>query len=106
MSNLYHHPEEHGLTVVADHDVDDAPYAFAIVVVYRDEAGRLLWGYDSGCSCPCPFEDMTVADLEVLTQDGYRNIKEIVGNGRGPIHDGKEFLRKVRRAMEGDDGTT
>jgi hypothetical protein len=61
MSNLYYHPEDHGLTIVYDVDAADA-YEFDQFVIWRDGAGRYFWASDSGCSCPSPFEDVSNRD--------------------------------------------
>jgi hypothetical protein len=42
---------------------DDLSYEFDEFIVWRDAAGAFLWASDSGCSCPAPFEDVTLQDL-------------------------------------------
>ena len=49
-------------------DMDgDLSYEFSEVRVYQHEKTReLVIAFDSGCSCPSPFEDTTVDDVEFL----------------------------------------
>lgn len=58
---IYYAPEEFGLTVVGEID-NGGGYDFDLFVVWRDAAGTLYWGADSGCSCPSPFEDTYALD--------------------------------------------
>lgn len=63
----YDNPEKHGLKIVAEHDWA-GDYEFEKVVVWRSgETGELRAAYDTGCSCPTPFSD--------LTWDGMRSIR-------------------------------
>lgn len=63
-SGIYYNPEKHGLTTIGSIDWSDGCYQFNLTGVWQDRSnGRLLWGNDSGCSCPSPFEDTKVADL-------------------------------------------
>lgn len=66
-SNVYYSPENLGLTVFGQVD-DGADYEFDIFAVWQDANGTLYWAADSGCSCPCPFEDYNIlADLSTGT---------------------------------------
>lgn len=48
---------------------DNEPWQFNITAVFHHKpTGALFYASDSGCSCPSPFESMTVADLEPLTR--------------------------------------
>jgi hypothetical protein len=60
----YNSPEFYGLEVVGSIEWTDEPYEFDTTVVWRDRAtGEFLYANDSGCSCPCPFEDHKREDL-------------------------------------------
>lgn len=71
----YYEPETFGLEILVSHDWAD-PYEFDQVVVWRNlTTGELRAAYDSGCSCPTPFGNLTwenmrpierVEDLRVL----------------------------------------
>jgi hypothetical protein len=51
--------------VVGDLDEPDLFYEFCTLRVYRRKSdNKLFYATDSGCSCPYPFENTTVADLE------------------------------------------
>lgn len=50
--------------IVGDIDEPNMSYEFNILRVYRRKAdGKYFYATDAGCSCPCPFEDTTEADL-------------------------------------------
>lgn len=69
--NFYYHPEKYGLTPVGEVSWDDAAYQFDFTVVYhRKEDGKFLYASDSGCSCPSPFEDHELSDLEEIESLG------------------------------------
>ncbi len=65
---IYYNPEESGLKTVGEIDWSDGCYQFDLTVVWqRVSDGALLYGEDMGCSCPSPFEDMSVEDLTVTS---------------------------------------
>jgi hypothetical protein len=45
------------LEFVEDIEWDDEPYQFRMTKVLRAPDGTYFTADDSGCSCPCPFED-------------------------------------------------
>jgi len=64
----YSCPEKLGLEIVGEAGDEDASYSFDMFVVWKDAAGKLYYGSDSGCSCPSPFEDYReVSDLTTAT---------------------------------------
>ncbi len=66
--SIYYNPEDANLTLVASHELDEEPYNFNLVCVWKhNETGEYYWGADAGCSCPSPFEDFhSASDLEPL----------------------------------------
>jgi hypothetical protein len=75
-----------------------ACYSFDSRIVGRWADGTLFWSQDSGCSCPCPFDNAvtnplsTMEDFEALEAScatGYPNY--------GP--DGIDFLRRTLVTM-------
>lgn len=59
MSNVYYSPQDFGLTIVGDvedHSYDN-DYGFNMFVVWANSEGALFYSWDSGCSCPSPFEN-------------------------------------------------
>jgi hypothetical protein len=53
------------LTFIGDIDLAEPDYSFHILRLYvRKSDGVILYGTDSGCSCPSPFEDMKVSELK------------------------------------------
>lgn len=74
MNNVYYSPEAFGLEIVAYLDLDDMPYSYDMLVVWRTDDGRLLMDTDSGCSCPTPFEGVEVADLPEYSESAANDI--------------------------------
>ena len=83
--NVYNSPEKFGLEVIYNIGDPEASYSFANIVLWkRLEDGKLFWAWDSGCSCPSPFEDFysvdslnplpeTARDLEARLRSDYPN---------------------------------
>jgi hypothetical protein len=80
----YYNPELWGLKLIGSVERDNAPYQFNLVAVWQDPAtGKLYYDFDSGCSCPQPFERVKeIADLQ-------------------PIHDYESFAREVNDWLRG-----
>lgn len=69
-TNPYYNPEALGLKLEAQLDMTKYSYTFDIRCVWSDESGQFYTAYDSGCSCPSPFEDYTTLDsLDKVPQD-------------------------------------
>lgn len=109
-NNPYYSPEALGLETVDSIDFSDGNYQFDIRVVWRHiETNKFYTMRDSGCSCPCPFEDYnSIDDLDELT-DWTELDAEIKGAledswGSNPdlAGDGASFVGTVREAMSKD----
>lgn len=62
---------------------DDESYQFNMTGVFHHKpTGALFYATDSGCSCPSPFEDMTVDRLKPLArmQDWLDHVEECSGD--------------------------
>ena len=97
-------PAKCGLEIVAMLDTDEA-YEFDILLVVRDiETGDIYAGYDSGCSCPTPFEDFTDLGkfVPIRTEDDFtRLVREHQSDYRGwNPSDVLDAYRKVREALK------
>lgn len=56
-SNPYYDPEQCGLKLIHVLDVPNLSYEYSTIIVVQDVAsGAVFMAYDSGCSCPTPFE--------------------------------------------------
>lgn len=66
--NIYSNPEKFGLTQIGVIERPDMTYEFKMLVVWRNQDGRLCWADDAGCSCPIPFEDKGIPDLSTGSQ--------------------------------------
>lgn len=62
--NVYYDPAHFGLTLLGTAGDPDLSWGFDEFTVWADADGTLRWAYDSGCSCPEPFGDLTLADME------------------------------------------
>lgn len=101
MDDVYYNPEKHGLTPVAELELDNESYSFNIICVWKHTDGGLYWGQDSGCSCPSPFEDYhSIEKLQRLSRDNLSEIEGIADTATGttPLAI-KEFMEKVRAAL-------
>lgn len=75
MSDVYYSPEKFGLETVAELDLAQESYSFDLLVVWKQTAtGRLLFGTDSGCSCPAPFEGVGLEDLIEFSWAGIQSV--------------------------------
>lgn len=97
MKDVYCNPEEFGLTTVGQIDWDDRDdYGFSMTVVWKDKDGKLYWAFDSGCSCPSPFEDFH--DINQLETGSFFDLAQYLGSeqndyGRAQVIDVLERLR-------------
>jgi hypothetical protein len=66
-TNIYYNPEKFGLEVFAEFEFSDRFYQFDTRVVWKDREGQLWTARDSGCSCPIPFEDYHLGNIDRLT---------------------------------------
>lgn len=67
---FYYAPEKCRLQTIGEIDWSSGSYEFDLTVVWRREDGFFVYGEDSGCSCPSPFENQDVDDLTVLPSVG------------------------------------
>lgn len=104
LNNVYYDPIKFGLDIVGEIDVGGS-YEFDKFVVWSrrawDGAGsRFVYGTDSGCSCPTPFEDVGVNDLiEIDTPDTLRRAIDVWAHDQYNKPDPTEvadLLAKVR----------
>jgi hypothetical protein len=68
--NPYYYPENCGLELICSYDINNEPYQFNLVAVWRDvKTGKFYKGQDSGCSCPTPFEDFhSLSDMAEISR--------------------------------------
>jgi len=97
-------PEHFGLELL--HSIDLAgSYEFDTYLLLRNkETQKLFVASDSGCSCPVPFENVGVDDLQELTNESFLDFqKQIQADYYYKDHsaNAEEFLANVIRAMNG-----
>lgn len=99
VSDIYTAPEAYGLEFVGQVDLDNEPYQFDLLAVWRDcETGEYLYAFDAGCSCPSPFEDTAVVDMTRVRSayDVAVVIKETVwARGTGDQAGAIELIRRL-----------
>lgn len=66
--SLYFHPEAFGLQTIVSENISE-PYEFDLFVLWQHENGQYFCAWDSGCSCPLPFEDVRSTDDLHLVKD-------------------------------------
>lgn len=97
--NIYYSPEQFGLEQVALIDYSDGSYRFDLRVVWkRTEDGHLLTARNAGCSCPSPFEDHDMMDLQPFILRELES--EAIREGTRVGYDGGSttpFLDTIRR---------
>lgn len=85
MSTFYSNPGDYGLKTIGEIEWSSGSYEFDLTVVFRRPDGTFVYGEDSGCSCPAPFENQGPTDLTVATVDEIlahmkaRNANELDG---------------------------
>ncbi|KKL15275.1 hypothetical protein LCGC14_2507210 [marine sediment metagenome] len=95
-TNIYYSPEKFGLEVFAEFEYSDACYQFDTRVVWKDKNGQLWTAADCGCSCPTPFEDFHLDNIDKLTStDEIRS--EWHRKLRGSITTEGEYQYRVRK---------
>ena len=77
MKNIYYNPEAFGLQTVDDVDVAGDWEFDTLLVLQNTTTKELFYLQDSGCSCPTPFEDMTVSDLQPITRGNLKEFEAI-----------------------------
>lgn len=103
MSNIYYQPADFGLEIVAEIEYSDGNYVFDTRVVWKEIKGRKFYtARDSGCSCPTPFEDCNLSNIDLLDFDELRREvnEESAKEHECYINAGQaqEFLAQVRAA--------
>lgn len=94
------------LTYIGDIDLSEPDYSFNLLRFYvRKSDGVVLYATDSGCSCPAPFEDTTVAELKETNLAGVeRAARSMSSEGYGSIpeteivQDARALLPAMREA--------
>jgi len=68
--NVYYNPETWGLAPIDELELASG-YEFDTYVVWVDQSGVVYWAWDTGCSCPVPFEDYKdFGDLHAVRDHG------------------------------------
>lgn len=103
MTNIYYSPENYDLKVIDELELDEPCWSFDTFVVWRHSDGRLFYGHDSGCSCPSPFEDMTLDDLTEFSNplDLYSVIRDKAWGDYLSDDDIHLWIAELRRTLAG-----
>lgn len=97
MSNLYYDTPE-GYEILCEAGLTDQPYTFCTVVVWRRLSDGSLWGAaDEGCSCPVPFEWLTIPKLQPVRS--YEDVESIICDLYKDHDPDLTFKSTVRKAL-------
>lgn len=87
--------------------LEDEPYQFDVIGLWRDAEGRFYLGTDSGCSCPMPWESHTEDDLTgplTLDQVAEETISLWRTSGpKVPLGNIIRFLTAGQKAISGEE---
>jgi hypothetical protein len=99
-NNIYYSPEKFGLTTVATLDAANVSYEFYTIALWTD-GQKFYWAYSSGCSCPCPFEEIGMDNVETGTYLDLAQYVRGLANSYSPwtVVEVMDFLADARKAM-------
>src|SRR3990167_911861 len=104
MPNVYYDPESFGLEIVAELEYSSGSYEFDTRVVWKDKKHKEFFTMrDSGCSCPTPFEDYNLSNLDKLDLAVLRKeVKEELAHDYKNVspETAQDFIRKVELATK------
>lgn len=100
--NIYGSPSKFRLKIFAEVG-RGLSYEFDIFVVFQNEAGELFYAEDAGCSCPEPFDNLTMDTLQpIIGADGLKAFFDALNTWRDESYDNinTDYVRrKVREHM-------
>jgi hypothetical protein len=112
--DVYSSPEKYGLSLLGSVDIA-GDYEFDMLAVWqRNEDGALFYDYDSGCSCPSPFEEVkSIESLQPMNdvtafvngaRSWFRNSEGSVYASAGTYEKAalERLIVKVKRRAKGD----
>lgn len=80
-NDIYYNPEEFGVETIGELELAEGSYSFDTLLVQRDLlTGKFYVNFDSGCSCPSPFEDFTTKEslgLALTAHDAVTKIRQM-----------------------------
>jgi len=73
--DIYYHPDKYGLQEIGEINFSSGEYEFDILALWRNQDRTVVYAADSGCSCPAPFENLTLGDLKpIRSLDHFQEI--------------------------------
>lgn len=88
------------LDFIEDIDIAEPDYSFDLLRIYvRRHDGMILWATDSGCSCPAPFEDTVVSELQESTLSTFTDTAMGEIEGRYSARPVAEVRRDISDAL-------
>ena len=102
--NIYYHPEKHELEEIGQLDDPEASYSFAICAFWKKGKRQVYAAFDSGCSCPSPFEDVTFDMLERIStvEQARRFIEGCESRWMTyPVAEKRDLLKKIGDVLAG-----
>jgi hypothetical protein len=99
--NIYFHPENYGLWVLAELKDSRCQFDFNSVVAWMHEDGTVYWQQDSGSSEPLPFDRFReLGSLNRAAPDLRDLIAAVDSHREHGRADADRFLSAVRNAMK------
>ena len=95
-TNIYYNPENSGMTIFDSIDTAGS-YEFDIFLILKKlDDNSLYYTYDSGCSCPTPFED--VCEVDEITHATLYNFEQALENHNGLSRE--DFLKMLKAVRD------
>lgn len=98
MDNIYYSPEAYGLTVVANIEYSDQNYCFDTRVIWRDKHNELWTARDSGCSCPTPFEEYNLSNIDKFDKEVI--LSEIKKESESGYYNGDNIVDAITKIKD------
>lgn len=96
MNNIYYNPENYGLEPFGELN-EALSYEFNTLIVWRQlSTGKLFWASDEGCSCPEPFEDRNLENINPLVSETLDEFKKVVNDFPDTLEERQKLLKKVK----------
>lgn len=107
--NIYYSPEAFGIEEVFDVDKSDGCYQFDQFVIWRiKDTDSYVWGSDSGCSCPSPFENdgldtLSRGTLRDAINDALAWVKEDAESDYSWSSDARRARKRIEEFRDAND---
>lgn len=79
----------------------EASYDFDEERIGITSKGKIIWGFDSGCSCPCPWDD-SYPDCYNITEKTWKEfiVKDLTSFDGGAMDEMEKTLSEIKEEVE------